>query len=378
MSCRSPDTRGWRTTSLVDTAPADLAAGELSFDDLSELASALRSLLAASRPLDARDLALPGAELESGADQAEAGARVAGFRAGLASARRSLERLLPRPSEAVPAPVGKTSLASIRAALLELAGHGIANAVPVHGYAEAGREALHADAWAALATAQARLDADSPLEPGFPLLPLFSADGSDFESALRKSDELLADDPAAAMGWLRSVAHVRADAGALEDAITLTELLYDEARIRPVVGQLPRAQGEPWVALHAPGDRRRGALSWFVVDAGGRASLSESGTAAGLVIDEWAEVIPSGDVVTGVALNVDAPSSRPPQAMLLGLPPRDRSWSFDNVIDTLLEALEAAKLRAVDPDVLVAYGHQMPAIFPPVAIDSGPQEASDG
>ena len=363
---------------LVDTAPADLPPGELSFDDLSELASALRSLLAASRPLDARDLALPGAELESGADQAEAGARVAGFRAGLTGARKSLERLLPRPSEAVPAPVGKTSLASIRAALLELAGHGIANAVPVHGYAEAGREALHADAWAALATAKARLDADSPLEPGFPLLPLFSADGSDFESALRKSGELLADDPAAAMGWLRSVAHVRADAGALEDAITLTELLYDEARIRPVVGQLPRVQGEPWVALHAPGDRRRGALSWFVVDAGGRASLSESGTAAGLVIDEWAEVIPSGDVVTGVALNVDAPSSRPPQAMLLGLPPRDRSWSFDNVIDTLLEALEAAKLRAVDPDVLVAYGHQMPAIFPPVAIDSGPQEASDG
>ena len=162
------------------------------------------------------------------------------------------------------------------------------------------------------------------------------------------------------------------------EAITLTELLYDEARIRPVVGQLPRAQGEPWVALHAPGDRRRGALSWFVVDAGGRASLSKSGTAAGLVVDEWAEVIPSGDVVTGVALNVDAPSSRPPQTMLLGLPPRDRSWSFDNVIDTLLEALEAAKLRAVDPDVLVAYGHQMPAIFPPVAIDSGPQEAPDG
>jgi hypothetical protein len=363
---------------VVDTAPAGLAAGELSFDDLSELTSALRSVLAASRPLDARDLALPGAELESGADLVEADARVAAFRAGLASARRTLERLLPKPTEAVPAPVGKKSLAAIRAALLELAGHGIANAVPVHGYAEAGRASLHADAWAALATAQARLDADSPLEPGFPLLPLFSADGSEFESALDDSDELLAEDPAAAMGWLRAVAHVRGDAGALEDAITLTELLYDEARIRPLVGQLPRAKNEPWLALNAPADRRRGALSWFVIDAGGRASLDKQGTAAGLVVDEWAEVIPGGEVVSGVALNVDAPSSRPPQAMLLGLPPRDRSWSFDNVVDTLLEALEAAKLRAVDPDVLLAYGHQMPAIFPPVAIDSGPQEASDG
>ena len=60
--------------------------------------------------------------------------------------------------------------------------------------------------------------------------------------------------------------------------------------------------------------------------------------------------------------------------MLLGLPPRDQQWNFDNVVDTLLEAFEAAKLRAVDPDVLAAYGHQMPAIYPPTGIDSGPQE----
>jgi hypothetical protein len=115
-----------------------------------------------------------------------------------------------------------------------------------------------------------------------------------------------------------------------------------------------------------------------VVDHGGRASLAKEGAAAGLVVDEWAEMIPTGDVVTGVALNVDAPSSRPPQAMLLGLPPRDRSWSFDNVVDTLLEAFEAAKLRAVDSDVLLAHGHQAPAIFPPAGIDSGPQEEPDG
>ena len=83
-------------------------------------------------------------------------------------------------------------------------------------------------------------------------------------------------------------------------------------------------------------------------------------------------------MVTGVALNYDAPSSRPPQAMLLGLPPRDQQWNFDNVVDTLLEAFEAAKLRAVDPDVLAAYGHQMPAIYPPTGIDSGPQEPTDG
>ena len=363
---------------VVEAAPTGLAEGELGFADLADLAGALRTLVAGARPLDARDLTLPAAEPESGADLAEAGARLAGFRARLEAAATALDKLLPQPSEQDPAPVGKAGLAAIRSALAALAGFGIANAVPVHGYAEPGRAALHADAWAALGAATGRLDADTPLEAGFTLLPRFSAEASGFTDALDRSDELLEGDPAAAMGWLRGVARVRDGAAALERAITLNELLYDRASVRPAVGQLPAAPGEPWVALHAPPDRRRGALSWLALDHGGLGDLAKTGRAAGLVLDEWVELVPSGEVVTGVALNVDAPSSRPPQAMLLGLPPRDRSWDFDNVVDTLLEALEAAKLRAVDPDVLLGYGHHAPAIYPPVGIDSGLQEAPDG
>jgi hypothetical protein len=363
---------------LVDSSPAGLGADQLGFQDFADLTGAVRSVLAGARPADARDLALPGAVAEGGADAAEADARLNAFRAGLNAAARALERLLPPPSEEDPAPVGEASLASLRTALARLAGFGVANAVPVHGYAEAGRAALHADAWSALAAAKARLAAETPLEPGFPLLPIFSADATQFEQALDRSDELLAGDGAAAMGWLRGVARVRDGAGALDEVITLAELLYDEASVRPVVGQVPIRADELWLGLNAPADRRRGALSWFVLDHGGRAGLAGEGRAAGLVVDEWAEVIPGGEVVTGVALNFDAPSSRPPQAMLLALPPRNRSWSFDNVVDTLLEAFEAAKLRAVDPDVLVAYGHQMPAVYPPVGIDSGPQEEPGG
>lgn len=363
---------------VVDSAPDGLATGELGFEELADLASSLRSLIAGARALDARDLALPGAVTETGADLAEADARLAAYRSDLKTAVAGLERLLPEPTEEDPAPVGGRSLASIRTALGDLAGYGIPGAVPVHGCAEPGRAALHADAWSALAAAQARLGADSPLEPGFPLLAHFAADAAAFEKALDRSNTLLEDDPAAALGWLRSVARVRPDAGTLEEAITLTELLYDEASVKPAVGQLPARPGAPWVGLHAPADRRLGSLSWFVLDHGGRTALGKAGVACGLVVDEWAEVIPTGEVVTGVALNVDAPSSRPPQSMLLGLPPRDRNWNFDNIIDTLLEAFEAAKLRAADPELLIAYGHQAPAIYPPVGIDSGPQEAPDG
>jgi hypothetical protein len=96
------------------------------------------------------------------------------------------------------------------------------------------------------------------------------------------------------------------------------------------------------------------------------------------VVDEWSELIPAQEAVTGIAVNYDAPTSRAPQALLLALPPAGRKWSFNRVVDTLLDTLEAAKLRAVDPDVLLAYGHQAPAIFPPVDIAAGPQEPSDG
>ena len=363
---------------LVDTAPADLAAGELSFDDLSELASALRSLLrrpgrltratspcpapssraARTRPRPARGW--PGSEPawrapeKASSDSFQGRARPFPHR----WARRASPPFAPRcsswpatgsrtpcPFTAMPRRAGRRSMRTPGPRL---------------------RRPRHDSTPTARSSRASRCCRSSPPTARTSKAPSARAASCSRTTPPRRWDGCAA--------W-RTCAPTQVPwrMRSRSRSCSTTRL-----RIRPVVGQLPRAQGEPWVALHAPGDRRRGALSWFVVDAGGRASLSESGTAAGLVVDEWAEVIPSGDVVTGVALNVDAPSSRPPQAMLLGLPPRDRSWSFDNVIDTLLEALEAAKLRAVDPDVLVAYGHQMPAIFPPVEIDSGPQEASDG
>ena len=345
-----------------------LVVADDSFSELVDLAGALRTVCSAARPLDARDLAIPGNVSESGADVAEAETRVDAFRHDLGAAVATLEPLIA---------VDDGDLAAIRAAVVPLAGFGISSAIPIHGYAEAGRAALLADARSALATAKGRVTAESPLEPGLPLLPRFAPQGLAFVRALEAGEALLAHDRAIAMGWLQGVARVRPHVGALDDAITLAELLGDAAIAAPLVGQLGVGADEPWVALNAPADRRRGALSFLVLDHGGRRALAVHGVAAGLVVDEWVETVPTGDVVTAVALNVDAPSSRPPQSMLLGLPAHDGTWDFDAVVDTLLEGLEAAKLRAVDPDVLAAYGQQAPAIFPPTALDCGPQEEAD-
>jgi hypothetical protein len=386
----------------VSLEPTEISDDQVAAADFAELTAALRALIGRSRPLDAPDLALPGAVLDSTADLEDAEGRLATFRAGLTAATKDLAALLPKATEADPRPVGDARLERLRASLAGLAPYGIERAQPIHGYVEAARATLYASAWSALGVARTRLDAADALEAGwaaageepsagvrarrlrqlttavagkgFPLLPPISTQATDFDKALDESGALLGDDPARAIEWLRTVGRAREEVGRLDDVIIATELLHEDARVQPLVGQLPVVQGEPWVALDAALDRRRGKLSLFVIDAGGRMRLRGGKPAAGLVIDSWAEVVPTDEVVTGVALNYDAPTSRPPQTLLLAVPPKGRRWSFDNLLDTLLEGFEAAKLRAVDPDLLDTYGHHMPAIFPPGFVDAGPQE----
>ncbi|MBK7305390.1 MAG: hypothetical protein IPI90_19590 [Saprospiraceae bacterium] len=72
-----------------------------------------------------------------------------------------------------------------------------------------------------------------------------------------------------------------------------------------------------------------------------------------MIIDEWIEKIPNRKETTGIAFNYDEPQTEAPQAILLCVPPTNRSnWSWDDLISTLDETLETAQLRAIDPDLL--------------------------
>ena len=85
---------------------------------------------------------------------------------------------------------------------------------------------------------------------------------------------------------------------------------------------------------------------------------------AGLLVDEWVEVVPSAEEMTGLAFHYDAPGSAPPQAILLAAPPATApKWSLDWLEAILLETLEMSKLRAVDPDVLKGAGSLLPATW---------------
>lgn len=93
---------------------------------------------------------------------------------------------------------------------------------------------------------------------------------------------------------------------------------------------------------------------------------SLSGTQAGLLVDEWNEVIPNRVETTGIALNYNQPNTEPPQTVLLAVSPTiDGAWSWDDLVGTLTDTFDRARRRAVEPDFLqeTPYAQLLPAIL---------------
>jgi hypothetical protein len=83
-----------------------------------------------------------------------------------------------------------------------------------------------------------------------------------------------------------------------------------------------------------------------------------------LFIDEWNDLVPAATVDTSVAFHCDAASSAAPNAILLCVPqPMQESWTTDALRTCIGLALERAKLRAVNPDLLGDAGQILPALL---------------
>ena len=126
------------------------------------------------------------------------------------------------------------------------------------------------------------------------------------------------------------------------------------------VGQLPYEGTEDrWVGL--PGQPAAGRLSLV---AHAPAAIDALQPLAGLLVDEWVEVVPSPIETTGLTFHYNRPSTRAPQAILLAVPPDDRqTWDLETLEATVVETMELAKLRTVDLTALAEIGPALPAIY---------------
>jgi hypothetical protein len=189
------------------------------------------------------------------------------------------------------------------------------------------------------------------LGEAFRVLPPFAPLNDQLRISVATSESLQDGDQRAADTWLQRLSRVRAGAGNLHAARTYAEVVAGTS-IDLVVAQLPHEPGARWVGLARKGDGsdvKGGRLSLILAGTG----LNVSQPMAGILVDEWTEVIPAANETTGIAFHFDAPNSRPPQSILLAVAPRGQSsWTPDALHATLKEALDLVKVRAVDVDIL--------------------------
>jgi hypothetical protein len=177
------------------------------------------------------------------------------------------------------------------------------------------------------------------------------------------------------------VARVRDKLRHWENAIALCEA-FGTAAPEPVPLQLPFEAGDNWLALEIPPaatDAERAITrDKLLYTAHFPAGFDAAQPMAGLLVDEWNEVIPQKAETTGVAFHYDRPNSEPPQCWLLALPAvMDGAWSWEELRDAVTGTLDAARRRAIEPDHLAttAYSWFLPATisaytFPEISISN--------
>jgi hypothetical protein len=144
--------------------------------------------------------------------------------------------------------------------------------------------------------------------------------------------------------------------------LTSAPLGLGEPGLTPI--QLPYVAGDPWLGLEYPPDTVIDSER-LLYTAHYAAPFDSAEPQCGLLIDEWTEVLPSEMQTTGLAVHFDRPSTEPPQTWMLVVPPTQTgAWAWADIVDALNETLDAARLRAVEPDHLegTAWARLLPAI----------------
>ncbi|MFJ3981204.1 hypothetical protein [Streptomyces fungicidicus] len=374
-----------------DGAP-DWAAGKVSVGEFLQAAGAVRDLLTQARPVTAADLDALGSVAQPDFDPyavhhaTEAWQLMKSTAAGLATGTETELRARLRTAAgfgvlgAVPEPTGPVGEAAA-VAKLELDRRLAAHCRLAREFRPGGVCAGGADCRCAAA------DFDDPAQPGprrrefqldrlhalfgddLPVLPrAWAPRAAELTGALAASTALQGGSAHAGRRWLARYARVRPALARLQEVLSYAEALEPGGVVKlPLsvrAAQLPYEQGDLWVAEHPPTERET--LSLLVVGCG---ELDLGKPVCGLLVDEWTEVVPAARKQTGLAFEHDAPAAAAPQAVLLAVSADGTpNWRADRLAQTVEEAFDLARARAVDLDSLGEVGQFLPALYFPVSV----------
>ena len=173
------------------------------------------------------------------------------------------------------------------------------------------------------------------------------------------SSSLQVNDPLESVRWFAVRGSREARSGSrLDTAAMLAEALSGQLLLQFQVAQLPAVSGDQWMRLAGSTSSSRLSLVVF-----SPAAVTAGAPIAGLMIDEWTEVLPSSQQITGVSFQYTDPTAAPQSILLAVKPDGFPEWTMEAVEGSVLEVLDLAKIREVYPDPLGALGHHLPALY---------------
>ncbi len=223
---------------------------------------------------------------------------------------------------------------------------------------------------------------DFQMVPSFTLPPVQGAEwrtawglGPTADRAILEYQETTLARPFPVDDFLTGFARVRDKVAAFETVTRLAEAFgTTDPALQPL--QFPNRADLPWLALDFPQTLPDG--TDLVIDedkllytAHFAAPFDENQPQAGLLLDEMTETIPSKTEDTGLTFHYDRPNSEPPQSLLLALPAQfTGSWQWDDLVDSVLETMDLARKRAIEPDHIdtTGYGRFLPAVISAVTL----------
>jgi hypothetical protein len=373
---------------LLDAPATGAPAGTVGLAALRALLGWLRTLITEHRAIDARDFSLPQDLKASGVDVAELTARSNAVVVAIRKARTTLGNLVAAATPPKEPALRKALMAiadlGIRDALPNVAPGGVDAAPELFDQVEAvsktiGAALARVDAedadFAARVASSTPPDADARAEHfvlrvrmllgnHFPILPRFSsANAPELAASLGQRNALCGGDQFAPHAWLARLSLVRPSVDKLARVLSAAEVAGASAGDLALL-QLPFTPGERWLALPIASADLQGEVA---IVAAWDGATDPSKPLAGLFCDAWSEIIPSAVETTGVSFHYDAPGARAPQTILIAVSPDPaaKTWSFDALLDTVLEAHDLGRIRAVGPKELTHLGVMLPCIYLP-------------
>jgi hypothetical protein len=206
---------------------------------------------------------------------------------------------------------------------------------------------------------------------GFRLIPEFRLSANralEFQNCLNDQTQLLShqkttlDRDFPVDDWLYGAARVREKLAAWENLVMLAEAVKARPPIELTPFQLPYRADDHWLAVEHPSSHvfESDTLLYTAF----APAINPANPIVGLLVDEWTETIPAKQETTALTFHYDRPNCEAPQSMLLVTPSTMRGvWTWQEVVASLHEALDLARLRAVEPDQLdqLDYARFLPA-----------------